>query len=347
MQVAVHNMVGEEVGQVELDDYIFGITPNIAVIQQAVLRQQANARQGTHSTKTRADVRGGGRKPWRQKGTGRARQGSTRSPQWAHGGVVFGPHPRSYEQDMPRKMRRLAIRGVLSAKAAENQIVVVENFEELEPRTKAMKETLTSLNVGESSALIMTAEQDLTLEKAAGNLERVKTMPVSIFSVVDMLKFDYLVLPKASLDIITNILGNTGGRRKISRVEITEDAEVSEAPKKAKAAAKTKTAAKAKVETKEETKTETKAETKAKAPTPKKAKPVAKAAVEAEDETVDAPAAKTPRKSAASRRTAKPVATDVTEDVTFAPTGVVADLAESTVEPDADTAATEKGSEEA
>lgn len=312
MQVAVHNLVGKEVGQVELDDYIFGITPNIAVIQQAVLRQQANARQGTHSTKTRADVRGGGRKPWRQKGTGRARQGSTRSPQWAHGGVVFGPHPRSYEQDMPRKMRRLAIRGVLSAKAAENQIVIIENFEELEPRTKAMKEALTSLNVGENSVLIMTAAQEDNIEKAAGNLERVKTMPVDLFSIVDMLKFDYLVLPKASLDIITNILGNTGGRRKISRVGSTNGVEASETDAKAKPAAKTKTAAKSKTETKAKATAKKVPAKKApikKAPAKKvaatKAKPAVKAAVETESKTADASAAKSPRKSAASRPTAK------------------------------------------
>jgi large subunit ribosomal protein L4 len=342
VQVAVHNLVGKEVGQVELDDYIFGITPNIAVIQQAVLRQQANARQGTHNTKTRADVRGGGRKPWRQKGTGRARQGSTRSPQWAHGGVVFGPHTRSYEQDMPRKMRRLAIRGVLSAKAAENQIVVVENFEDLEPRTKAMKETLASLNVGESSALIMTAEQDETLEKAAGNLERVKTMPVSIFSVVDMLKFDYLVLPQASLDIITSILGNTGGRRKISQVESAsaeESAKPARKTKPSKPSAKTtaKAAAEEETETKIETKTKTKSEAKSEAKstatkvTPKKApakKAPAKKTPAAKAAASDGETAKTTRKSAASSTTAKPKARASKSDKS-------------------DKASTDKGSEEA
>ena len=337
MQVAVHNLVGKEVGQVELDDYIFGITPNIAVIQQAVLRQQANARQGTHNTKTRADVRGGGRKPWRQKGTGRARQGSTRSPQWAHGGVVFGPHTRSYEQDMPRKMRRLAIRGVLSAKAAENQIVVVENFEDLEPRTKAMKETLASLNVGESSALIMTAEQDETLEKAAGNLERVKTMPVSIFSVVDMLKFDYLVLPQASLDIITSILGNTGGRRKISQVESASAEESAKPARKTKPSAKTtaKAAAEEETETKTETKPEAKSEAKAKSTatkvTPKKApakKAPAKKTPAAKAAASDGETAKTTRKSAASSTTAKPKARASKSDKS-------------------DKASTDKGSEEA
>lgn len=315
MQVAVRNLGGDEVGQVDLDDYIFGITPNVAVIQQAVLRQQANARQGTHNTKTRAYVSGGGRKPWRQKGTGRARQGSTRSPQWTHGGVVFGPHTRSYEQDMPRKMRRLAIRGVLSAKAADNQIVVVENFDDLEPRTRAMKDALTSLNVGESTVLIMTASQEETLEKAAGNLTHVKTMPASILSVVDMLKFDYLVMPQASLDIITSILGNTGGRRKISRVRGTNG---------------TSTASPASAVSVVES-------------------PVTTA------EPAEAPAAKTPRKAASSRRAAaapvdEPEA-EVVESVTFAPTAAVADVAESTIEPAAEdvsgTSADETGSEEA
>jgi large subunit ribosomal protein L4 len=216
VQAIVRNIAGEEVGQVELQDSVFGITPNMAVIQQAVLRQQANARQGTHSTKTRAAVRGGGRKPWRQKGTGRARQGSTRSPQWRHGGVVFGPHPRSYEQDMPRKMRRLAMRGVLSAKAASGQILIVSDFADLEPRTKAFKQALGAWNVGDSSVLIMTASRDANVEMAASNLPRVKIMPAALLSVVDMLKHDYLVIPQASLDLIHTILGSTGGRRKVS-----------------------------------------------------------------------------------------------------------------------------------
>lgn len=216
MQATVYNLGGDEVEKVELDEAIFGVTPNIAVIQQAVLRQQANARQGTHETLTRADVRGGGRKPWRQKGTGRARQGSTRSPQWAHGGVVFGPHVRSYEQDMPRKMRRLAIRGVLSAKAADGKLVLVDSFADIEPRTKAMTTALGKLNVGDNSALVMVPEHDANLTMAAGNLPRVRLMLASLLSVVDMLKYDYLVMPRASLDVVTNILGNGGGRRKLS-----------------------------------------------------------------------------------------------------------------------------------
>src|SRR6476619_1008533 len=148
VQATIYNLAGEEVEKIELEDAIFGIKPNHAVVHQAVLRQQANGRRGTHDTKTRADVRGGGKKPWRQKGTGRARQGSTRSPQWRHGGVVFGPHPRSYEQDMTRKMRRLAIRGVLSSKGADGRLVVVDSFEELEPRTRAVINFMGNLNIG-------------------------------------------------------------------------------------------------------------------------------------------------------------------------------------------------------
>src|SRR5215210_1857480 len=138
MQVDVHNTAGEVVGQTELDETVWGIEPHIAIMHQYLLMQQANARLGTHDTKTRSEVRGGGRKPWRQKGTGRARQGSTRAPQWRHGGVAFGPHQRSYEQDMPRKMRRLAIRSVLSSKAQAGQLLFIDSFIDLEPRTKAM-----------------------------------------------------------------------------------------------------------------------------------------------------------------------------------------------------------------
>src|SRR5680860_66145 len=129
MQVDVHNTQGEVVDTVELDETVWGIEPNIPVMHQALVRQQANARLGTADTKTRAEVRGGGRKPWRQKGTGRARQGSTRSPQWTGGGVVWGPHPRKYTQRMPRKMRRLAIRSVLSAKLRDERLTVMQGLE--------------------------------------------------------------------------------------------------------------------------------------------------------------------------------------------------------------------------
>ncbi len=215
MQANVYNLAGEVVRSIELDDAIFGIEPNMAVVHQAVVRQQANARQGTHNTRTRADVRGGGRKPWRQKGTGRARQGSTRAPQWTHGGIVFGPHTRSYEQDMPRKMRRLAIRSVLSGKARDGQLVLVESFQDLEPRTRVMSDTLKNLNITDkSSALIFTTPGETSLLQAASNLARVKTLSAHLLSVVDMLKYDYVVLPLSSLEVVTSILGSQGGRNK-------------------------------------------------------------------------------------------------------------------------------------
>ena len=213
MQAKVYNLAGEQVGNIELDDAVFGIRPNMAVVHQAVVRQQANARQGTHDTRTRAEVSGGGAKPWRQKGTGRARQGSIRAPQWRHGGVVFGPHPRSYEQDMPRKMRRLAMRSVLSARAATGRLVVVDSFADLEPRTKAMKQVLHNLKI-DGTALIMTPDREPNVEMAAANLPNVHTMMAYLLSVVDMLKHDYLVLSRASVDVIHSILSYTGGRRK-------------------------------------------------------------------------------------------------------------------------------------
>jgi large subunit ribosomal protein L4 len=209
----VYNLAGAAVDTVELNDAIFGIVPNTSVVHQAVLRQQANARLGTHDTKTRAEVSGGGRKPWRQKGTGRARQGSTRSPQWRHGGVVFGPHPRSYEQDLPRKMRRLAARSVLSDKAANGSLLIVDSFADLEPRTKAMIAVLDALQLSERRVLVMTPTKEQNLEQAAGNLPKVRTGMVQYLSLVGMLKADVVVLSRDSLQVIDSILGSTGGRR--------------------------------------------------------------------------------------------------------------------------------------
>jgi large subunit ribosomal protein L4 len=212
VQATIFNLQGQALDTVELNDAIYGIEPNIGVVHQAVLRQQANARLGTHDTLTRAEVRGGGRKPWRQKGTGRARQGSTRAPQWRHGGVVFGPHPRSYVQDLPRKMRRLAMRSVLSAKAADGQILLIDSFTDLEPRTKVMLSTLAALNLADRHVLIMTPERQDNLELAAGNLKNVTTMRTQYLSLVAMLKAEILVFDRASLTVIESILGQTGGR---------------------------------------------------------------------------------------------------------------------------------------
>ncbi len=202
MEAQVYNLNGEVVDTLELSDYIFGIVPNVPVLHQAVLRQQANARLGTHNTRTRADVRGGGRKPYRQKGTGNARQGSRRSPQFRGGGVVFGPHPRSYEQAMPRKMRRLAMRSALSAKAQEGQIIIIESFDELEPRTKAMLTVLESLNLNGTRTLLMLPERLENVYRAAGNITDCKLSYAQYLSLVDMLKYERILMTLGSLDAI-------------------------------------------------------------------------------------------------------------------------------------------------
>lgn len=209
MQVPLRNMQGEIVGEIELRDDIFGVplTPATkAVMHQALLRQLANARLGTHDTKTRGEVSGGGRKIWRQKGTGRARQGSIRAPHWRHGGVVFGPHPRSYEQKMPRKMRRLALRAALSAKAADQQIVVLDELALEAPKTKQMLQVLGALKL-DSSVLILLPTKDAAVEMSARNLPRVKTLLANYLNVRDLLGYDYVLMPKGSLEVIESILG--------------------------------------------------------------------------------------------------------------------------------------------
>jgi len=199
-------MVGETVDEIDLRDDVFGIEPNVAVMHQALVRQMANARLGTHKTKTRSEVSGGGAKPWRQKGTGRARQGSTRAPQWKGGGTVFGPQPRSYAQKMNRKMRRLALRSALSAKAAESQVLVMDALELAEPKTKAMAEMLTRLNI-DSSVLILLPEANANVERSARNLDFVKTSRANCLSVRDLLGYDYIVMPREAVGMIHALLG--------------------------------------------------------------------------------------------------------------------------------------------
>jgi large subunit ribosomal protein L4 len=206
MQVHVRNMAGETVGEADLRDDIFGLEPHVAVMHQAVLRQLANARLGTADTKTRGEVSGGGRKPWRQKGTGRARQGSIRSPQWKGGGVVFGPHPRSYSQRMPRKMRRLALRSALSSKAAEDSIVLLDSLSMEAPRTQALLDVLGNLEIG-SSVLILMPERDVNVERSASNIADVKTLRANCLNVVDILNYDTLLVPLKALPVIEQILG--------------------------------------------------------------------------------------------------------------------------------------------
>lgn len=210
MQVPLFNQAGEQVNTIELRDDIFGIEPNVSVMHQAFVRQMANARQGTADTKTRAEVAGGGAKPWREKGTGRARQGSTRSPQFRHGGTVFGPTPRSYRQDMPKKMRRLALRSALSAKAAEGQIRVVEDLKMDTPRTRDMEAILGGLTVT-SSALILLPEANRTVTKSAANIPDVKTLRTSYLNVRDLLQYDFLVMPVSAVKAIEAHLGQERG----------------------------------------------------------------------------------------------------------------------------------------
>ncbi len=205
MQVSVRNMDGDVVGQVELPDDIFAVAVNRAVMHQALVRQMANARLGTHKVKSRSEVSGGGKKPWRQKGTGRARQGSTRAPHWRHGGIVFGPTPRSYEQDMPRKMRRLALRSALSAKAAGQQIVVVDKLDMNAPRTKAMVEFLAKVEA-QRSTLILLPDRNQTVELSARNLPNVKTLRAGYLNVRDLLGYETLVLPLEALSQIEAFL---------------------------------------------------------------------------------------------------------------------------------------------
>jgi len=198
VQVPVHNIQGEVVDHIALKDEVFRVPPNQAVVHQALVRQLANARQGTASTKTRAQVSGGGRKPFPQKGTGRARRGSASSPLLRGGGVAFGPHPRSYRQAMPRKMRSLALRCVLSAKVAQGEMVVVDELALNEPKTKEMARILAALRVG-SSVLIVTAGPDPNVYKSARNLDRTKTLPANLINVGDLLAHRVLMLTVAAV----------------------------------------------------------------------------------------------------------------------------------------------------
>ena len=207
MRVPIHNTAGDTVGEIELRKDIFGVPINVPVMHQALLRQQANARLGTHKTKTRGEVRGGGRKPWRQKGTGRARHGSIREPQWRGGGVAHGPRPRSYRQKMPRKMRRLAYRSALSVKAKERQIIVLEDLQMPAPNTRGIVSILEALAV-DSSALILLPEKNVNVEQSASNLPNVKTLRANYLNIRDLLGYDYLLVPLDALEIIELILGD-------------------------------------------------------------------------------------------------------------------------------------------
>jgi large subunit ribosomal protein L4 len=207
MLATVYNMAGEPVGEYELPDDIFGIKPHRAVMHQALERQLANARLGTHKTKTRGEVRGGGRKPWRQKGTGRARHGSIRSPIWVGGGVVFGPRPRKYTKRMPKKMRRLALRSALSVKAQAGQLILVDKLTMERPKTREMAEVLDRLTGDRGSVLILMPGKDLAVEKSVSNLPYAKTLHARYLNIRDLLGYDYVIAPLDAIAVIEGFLG--------------------------------------------------------------------------------------------------------------------------------------------
>jgi large subunit ribosomal protein L4 len=194
-------------GTLDLAPEVFEATVNQAVMHQALVRQLANGRQGTHDTKNRSEVRGGGRKPYRQKGTGRARQGSIRAPQWEGGGVIFGPTPRSYAQDMPRKQRRLALRGALTAKAAAGELTVLEGFELEEPRTRAVVELLDSLNAGKRVLLVLGSHNEM-LERSARNVPHVRVILASNLNVRDLLVAETVLITRDAVEATTEVLAS-------------------------------------------------------------------------------------------------------------------------------------------
>jgi len=206
VQISVYNNAGQEIDKIELDEAVFGLQPNEAVVHQALVRQLANSRQGTADTKTRREVSGSSRKLYKQKHTGMARAGNKRSPLRRGGGVIFGPHPRSYRQAMPKKMRRLAIRSILSAKVADEELKVIDAFGLEEPKTKQMAQVLQALGI-ESSALLVTADLDTTVFKSARNIAMVKTLPASMLNVVDLISHNTLLMTVDAVRRVEAMLG--------------------------------------------------------------------------------------------------------------------------------------------
>ena len=206
MMLSVRNMAGTQVGEIDLNETVFAAPVNKALMHQALVRQLANARLGTHKTKTRSEVAGGGRKPWRQKGTGRARQGSIRAPQWVGGGTVFGPQPRKYTKQMPRKMRRSALRSALSVKAGADQIVVVDELALDAPRTKDMIQALDALGADGQSVLLVAAEKNENVWRSARNLPRVKMLLSGYLNLRDLLGHDLVIMSQDAVEHINDWL---------------------------------------------------------------------------------------------------------------------------------------------
>jgi large subunit ribosomal protein L4 len=202
--VAVFDMAGKEIEKIELSEAVFGIEPNVAVMHDVVKNYLANQRQGTQSALTRAEVSGGGRKPWRQKGTGHARQGSTRAPQWTHGGIVFAPKPRSYRYTLNKKVRRLAMLSALSSKVADNQMVVIDNVATEEYKTKNIAAMLKAVGA-EKKALIVLPEVDKKVIASAANIPGVKTAQVNSLNVYDILNADMFIVAKGAVSKIEEV----------------------------------------------------------------------------------------------------------------------------------------------
>ena len=201
--VALYDIKGQNIGDITLSETVFGQPVNTAVLHEVVVAHLANCRQGTQSAKTRSEVSGGGKKPWRQKGTGRARQGSTRSPQWRHGGVVFAPKPRDYTIRVNKKVKRLAMKSALSSKVEENELIVFDALDIEAPKTKEMVKVLKNVDV--NKALIVLADKDEKVERASANIEGVKTTLVGTLSVYEILKYEKLILTKASVEKIEEV----------------------------------------------------------------------------------------------------------------------------------------------
>ena len=203
-KVDMYNVDGKKVGDIDLKEEIFGIEPNQDVVHEAIVNFLANQRQGTQSTKTRAEVRGGGRKPWKQKGTGRARQGSIRAPHWVKGGIAFGPKPRSYKYTLNKKVKRLALKSVFSSKVLENQLVVLDTFNFTEIKTKNMIKVLENLKVNEK-VLIVIPENDLNVQKSAKNIPGTKVCLVNTINVYDMVRYSKLIVTKQAIEKIEEV----------------------------------------------------------------------------------------------------------------------------------------------
>ena len=205
-KVSVLSQTGSSVGEIELNDAIFGIEPNEAILFEALVQQRASLRQGNHKVKNRSEVAGGGRKPWRQKGTGRARQGSIRSPQWRGGGVVFGPTPRSYAYKLPKKVRRIALLSALSSKVREENIIVLDGLAFDAPKTKEFVQVLKDLSINKK-ALIVTADLDETVALSARNIPGISVVTASSINVLDIVAHEKFVVTKAAVEKIEEVLG--------------------------------------------------------------------------------------------------------------------------------------------